>query len=101
LYGQFMNGPERPRRLAPRMTRGGFRGLFVVWTFMAVTQVAFLILRGMAGRGWDAGNYLSLATVVGAVAGIAYLLYVRRHDKHFWDEDEARRAEWDRRGRQL
>jgi hypothetical protein len=83
------------------MTRGGFRGLFVVWTFMAVTQVAFLILRGMAGRGWDAGNYLSLATVVGAVAGIAYLLYVRRHDKHFWDEDEARRAEWDRRGRQL
>jgi hypothetical protein len=55
----------------------------------------------MAGRGWDAGNYLSLATVLAAVSGLAYLLYVRRHDKHVWDEEERRRAGWDRRGRQL
>lgn len=96
-----MNDPGRPRRLAPRMTRGGFRGLFILWAFMAVTQVVFLILRGAAGRGWDAGNYLSLATVLAASAGLAYLLHIRRHDKDFWDEEEARRSEWDRRGRQL
>lgn len=65
------------------MTRGGFRGLFIFWTFMAVTQVVFLILGGTAWRGSDAGNYLSLATVPAAMEGLAYLLYVRRLDKHF------------------
>jgi hypothetical protein len=30
-----------------------------------------------------------------------YLLRVRRNDAIFWDDEERRRAEWDRRGRKL
>jgi hypothetical protein len=30
-----------------------------------------------------------------------YLLPVRRNDGPFWDEEEASRADWDRRGRRL
>jgi hypothetical protein len=42
----------------------------------------------------------SLIAVVGVV-WFLYLLRVRRNDAPFWDEEEARRADWDRRGRQL
>lgn len=83
------------------MTRGGFRFFFVVWTFMALTQLVVLILFWAAGRPWELGSYLWLATLLVALGGLAYLLYIRRHDKHFWDEEEAIRADWDRRGRQL
>ena len=42
-----------------------------------------------------------VALLVLCAAGLAYLFYVRHRDGHFWDEEEARRADWDRRGRQL
>lgn len=38
-----MSEAKGPRRLQPRMTRGGFRFLFVVWTFMALMQMVVLI----------------------------------------------------------
>jgi hypothetical protein len=36
-----------------------------------------------------------------SVAQFLYLLRVRRKDAPFWDEEDDRRADWDRRGRQL
>lgn len=96
-----MNGAEGPKRLAPKMTRGGFRFLFVIWTFMALMQLVALILNRAAREPWELSDYLWLATLLVIVGGLAYLLHVRRHDKHFWDEEEALRADWDRRGRQL
>lgn len=83
------------------MTRGGFRFMFVGWTFMAVMQLVELILFWVAGKPWELASYLWLATLLIALGGLVYLLYVRRHDRHFWDEEEARRADWDRRGRAL
>jgi hypothetical protein len=96
-----MNEPKRPRRLQPRMTHGGFRFMFVVWTAMALLQLVVLILFWMAGKPGDLGSYLRLATLLVALGGLVFLLYVRRNDRPFWDEEEARRAEWDRRGRAL
>ena len=83
------------------MTRGGFRFLFVVWTFIALTQLVALILFWVAGKPWEFGSYLWLATLLVALGGLVYLLLVRRRDRNFWDEEEALRADWDRRGRAL
>ncbi|MFF2317941.1 hypothetical protein ACFVTE_16920 [Arthrobacter sp. NPDC058097] len=96
-----MNEAKGPRRLQPRMTRGGFRFLFVAWTATALFQLVVLILFWVAGKPWELASYLWLATILVALGGLAFLLYVRRNDRPFWDEEEARRAEWDRRGRAL
>jgi hypothetical protein len=64
-------------------------------------QLVVLILFWVAGKPWELASYLWLATILVALGGLAFLLYVRRNDRPFCDEEEARRAEWDRRGRAL
>jgi hypothetical protein len=90
-----------PERLQPRMTRGVFRAQFVLWSIMAVLPLARLIGNLVMRTVWDLGDYLSLAMLILAVAYLPYLSHVRRHDGHFWEEEEARREEWYRRGRAL
>ena len=58
-----MNEANGPRRLQPRMTRGGFRFMFAAWTIMALLQLVVLILSWVAGKPWDLGSYLWLATL--------------------------------------
>jgi hypothetical protein len=41
-----------------------------------------------------------LAMLIICAVFTAYLLYVRHYDAHFWDDEEARRQDWDRRGSQ-
>lgn len=90
------------KRLEPSMTRGGWR--FAVWSFglqaVCLSMLAFLSMS--AGNGWDVAGFW-LFTVAALLSAIYFLhlLRVRRHDAPFWDEEEARRADWDRRGRQL
>jgi hypothetical protein len=83
------------------MTRGGFRFFFIVWTFMALMQMVVLILFWVAGKPWELSSYLWLAVLLVTLGGLVYLIYVRRADRSFWEEDEAKRADWDRRGRAL
>jgi uncharacterized membrane protein len=91
--------PEGRKRLEPRMTRGGFRWQLVMVSFMAVNAIVQIAFRW--NQAWGAFLYLMLAMLIICAVFTAYLLYVRHYDGHFWDEDEARRRDWDRRGRQL
>ena len=83
------------------MSRGGTRFLGVVWTFMALTQAARVLAVVLSGDPWDWGDTLALSALVASLAGVGWLLYVRHRDSSFWDEEEARRADWERRGRAL
>ena len=91
--------PEGRKRLEPRMTRGGFRWQLVMVSFMAVNAIVQIAFRW--NQAWGPFLYLMLAMLIICAVFTAYLLYVRHHDGHFWDEEEARRQDWDRRGRQL
>lgn len=90
---------EGQKRLEPRMTRGGFRFQLFMWILLAVNPISQLVAR--SDEPWDGFHFLMVALLVLCAAGLAYLFYVRHRDGHFWDEEEARRADWDRRGRQL
>jgi hypothetical protein len=92
---------DLPKRLQPRMTRGGFHTQFVLWSIIAVLQLARLVGSLVVRTVWDPGDYLWLAMLILAAGYLVYLLHVRRHDGRFWEEEEARREEWDRRGRAL
>jgi hypothetical protein len=91
---------EGPKRLQPRMTRGTWR--LSIWSsglqVLCFSVLAFI--RFNAGDGVAGLWIFSLGILVSAV-WFVYLLRVRRNDAHFWNEEETRRAEWDRRGRQL
>lgn len=90
---------EGQKRLEPRMTRGGFR--FQVMMLALLTMNPILQLLARSNEPWDGFHVLMVAILILCAAFLAYLLYVRHRDGHFWDEGEARRADWDRRGRQL
>lgn len=92
---------EGRKRLQPRMTRGGFRVQFVLWSIMAGLQLVMVVGNLLMGIVWDLGDYLSLVALFLSVAYLAFLLYLGHHDGRFWDEEEAIRADWDRRGRAL
>ncbi|MEV8133480.1 hypothetical protein AB0O54_20330 [Pseudarthrobacter oxydans] len=96
-----MAQPAAPKRLQPRMTRGAFRVQFVLWSILLTLQLVVLIMNLSLLPAWDLGDYISLAIVTLTVIYLAFLLYVRHHDGLFWDEEEAARADWDRRGRAL
>jgi hypothetical protein len=83
------------------MTRGGFRVQFVLWSLWTALQLVMLARNLVVGTVWDLGDYLSLAGLILGVASLGFLLYVRHHDGHLWEEEEAKRADWDRRGRAL
>lgn len=93
--------PAARKRLQPKMTRGTFRVQIVLWSVFLALQLVVLINNFSKGSAWDLGEYLSLAMVILAAIYLARLLYVRHYDGHFWDEEEAARADWDRRGRAL
>ena len=83
------------------MTRGSFRFQFVLWSIWTVLQLVVLVMRLVSQTVWDPVDYLVLAALILGVVFVGFLLYVRRHDGHFWDEEEAERDDWDRRGRGL
>jgi ATP/ADP translocase len=83
------------------MTRGGFRVQFVLWSAWSALQLVMLVGHLIEGTVWDLGGYLSVMALILGMAFLGFLLYVRHHDGHFWEQEEAQRAEWERRGRAL
>jgi hypothetical protein len=93
---------EGRKRLEPRMTRGSWK--FAAWAFGGQTICSALLLLNKLWPedGWDAASFwLYLAWFAISATYFLYLLRVLRNDAPFWNEEEARRADWDRRGRQL
>jgi len=84
------------------MSRGSWK--FGAWAAIGQAVISALLALNKLGssHGWDLVS-LVLYTVwfVISVIHLLHLLRVRRNDAPFWDEDEARRADWDRRGRRL
>lgn len=95
-----MSETEGRRRMAPRMTRGGFRFSFWVCVVLTLGNLVSALL-AFVGRGDSLALFLAVGVVVAGVIFLAYLLRVRRNDEPFWDEEDGRRADFDRRGRQL
>lgn len=83
------------------MTRGAFRIQLVLRSIWAALQLSIVVLNPASRTVWDLGDYLSLAALILGVGYLCFLLYLRHHDGHCWDEEEAKRADWDRRGRAL
>ncbi|WP_256859993.1 hypothetical protein [Arthrobacter sp. 49Tsu3.1M3] len=84
------------------MTRGSWK--FGAWS--AAGQIAVSALLALnklwSEQGFDAVSFwIYAAWFAVSVAQFLYLLRVRRKDAPFWDEEDDRRADWDRRGRQL
>ncbi|MFC8304486.1 hypothetical protein ACFUCV_12475 [Specibacter sp. NPDC057265] len=96
-----MSQVRRSKRLQFRMTRGSFRVLLVVWTAWTVLQLAIVVLRFATLREWSIGDYAFLAGLLLGIVSLIYLLHVRHHDGHFWDEEAAEQDDWERRGRAL
>lgn len=93
---------EGRKRLQPKMARGSWRLSIGAAGLQVVCFSALALLRINAENGWDVAA-LSIFSV-GALMNVVwffYLLRVRRNDLPFWDEEEAHRADWERRGRQL
>jgi hypothetical protein len=90
------------KRMEPRMTRGSWK--FGAWSAGGQIVISALLT---LNKLWpdDGLDVLSfwIYTVWFTISVIqfAHLLRVRRNDAPFWDEEEARRSDWDRRGRQL
>lgn len=83
------------------MTRGGFRYQLVLWSIWTVLQLVVVVINLVSDSVWDLGDYLFFTALILGVTYLLFLLYVRHHDGHFWEEEEAKRADWDRRGRAL
>lgn len=81
------------------MTRGSLRFMLVLGVVIATPP--FVLIGVQLNEPWDPSKYLLLAALLVDMALFGYLLFVRHHDAHFWDEEEARRADFDRRGRRL
>lgn len=96
-----MAEPEAHKRLQPKMTRGAFRFQFVLWSIWTALQLVVGVINLAAGTVWDLGDYLALAGLTLGMVYLGCLLYLRHRDGHFWAEEEAKRAHWDRRGRAL
>jgi hypothetical protein len=94
-----MSRSEGGKRLESRMTRGGFRFMMTMALLMLVLQVAVLALR--LSLPWEGVNYLYIAVILVTAGVVGRLLYVRRHDSPFWDQEDAERERWNQRGRQL
>lgn len=93
---------EGRKRMEPRMTRGSWK--FGAWSAGGQIVVSALLALNKLWpeKGFDAMSFwIYLARLAVSVIQFARLLRVRRNDAPFWDEEEARRADWDQRGRQL
>jgi hypothetical protein len=93
---------EGRKRLEPRMTRGSWK--FGAWSAGGQIVIAALLA---LNRLWAADRldvlsfWIYTAWFAISVIQFGRLLRVRRNDAPFWDEAEARKADWERRGRQL
>ncbi|WP_090953958.1 hypothetical protein [Arthrobacter sp. ov118] len=97
-----MSTSEGRKRLEPRMSRGSWK--FRTWAAGPMVVISALLALNQLGssHGWDPVSFwLYTALFIISVIQVLYLLRVRRNDAPFWDEDEARRDDWDRRGRRL
>jgi hypothetical protein len=97
-----MSSTEGRKRLEPRMGRGSWR--VGAWAAAAMVVCSAPIALNKLGSkdGWDPVLFwLYTVWFVISVIQLLHLLRVRRNDWPFWDKDEARRADWDRRGRRL
>jgi hypothetical protein len=84
------------------MSRGSWK--FGAWAAIGQVVCSALLALNKLGssHGWDPVLFwLYAAWFIISVIQLLHLLRVRRNDAPFWDEDEARRADWDRRGRRL
>lgn len=93
-----MTEPERSKKLKPRMTHGGIRFYFVLSLIVAVLQLVRLAITLATATEWTFGDYLSLALLILVGIVMAYLLHVRREDRHFWEEDQAKTTDWGNHG---
>lgn len=97
-----MSELEDKKRRQPRMTRGSWR--LSMWSsgLMVLCFSPVAITKFNGSNGWDAGAawIFSLAALANA-ARFVYLLRFRRNAASFWSKEEARRADFDHRGRQL
>ncbi|ALV47113.1 hypothetical protein MB46_18085 [Arthrobacter alpinus] len=96
-----MSEDEVPKRLQPKMTRGGFRVQFIWWSIWTALQLVIIVMKLIFESVWDLSDYLFVAAVILGLVALGFLLYVRHHDGHFWDAEDATRDDWDRRGREL
>lgn len=81
------------------MTRGGFRFMMTMAFIIFALQVVVLALR--LSLPWEGVNYLYIAVILVTAGFVGRLLYVRRHDSPFWDQEHVERERWNQRGRQL
>jgi protein-S-isoprenylcysteine O-methyltransferase Ste14 len=84
------------------MGRGGWK--FQAWAAgaMMVLSALLALIRLVPSHEWDPVSFwLYTALFLLSVIQLLRLLRVRRNDAPFWDEDEARRDDWERRGRRL
>lgn len=72
-----------------------------LWSIWTVLQFALVFLHLIGAGGREPWDFLYLAALVFGVAMVAYLWRVRRHDRRWWDEEEERRLDLERRGRAL
>lgn len=84
------------------MTRGSFRFMLCIWAGQTVISI-LLALNALVWRSPadPPSFFLALGLFIVTAIYLAYLFRVRNNDAPFWDEEEARRADWDSRGRQL
>lgn len=97
-----MSTTEGRKRLQPRMSRGSWK--FMVWSVvvLAVCSALLTFNKLQPDVGGDVGSFWVYAVWIATnTIYFLYLLRVRRNDAPFWDEEEARRNDWDRRGRRL
>jgi hypothetical protein len=97
-----MSSTEGRKRLEPRMSRGSWR--FAVWVFGGQAVCSGLLALNKLGSnvGRDQVSFwlFTVWFIISAIQ-LLHLLRVRRNDAPFWDEDETRRDDWERRGRRL
>jgi hypothetical protein len=83
------------------MNRKSFRLQFILWSVWTVLQLLAFISNALSGERWSSFEYVSAAGLLLGLGYLGYLLHVRRRDEHHWVVEEARRADWERRGRAL